>query len=47
MEPAPQPAPVKCKAPKGKFLPLNHPERPRNRGKADLGTYPTPSTPKS
>jgi hypothetical protein len=35
IESPPQPAPVKRKAPKGKLLPLDHPERPRNRGKGD------------
>jgi hypothetical protein len=45
IEPAPLPAPVKREAPKGKFLPLDHPERPRNRGEGDLGKYlyPTPT----
>jgi hypothetical protein len=43
--PAPQPAPTNRKPPKGRLLPLDHPERPRNRGKPDQG-YPTPSRPK-
>jgi hypothetical protein len=49
IEPAPQPAPAKRNAPKGRLLPLDHPERPRNRAKPDLGKYlyPTPSPPKS
>ena len=47
--PAPQPAPTNRKPPKGRLLPLDHPERPRNRVKGDLGQYlyPTPARPKS
>jgi len=45
--PAPQPAPTNRKPPKGRLLPLDHPERPRNRGKGDpLAKYLYPSAPR-
>jgi hypothetical protein len=48
--PDPLAAPPKPKRPpKVRTLPLDHPERPRNRVKGDLGQYlyPTPARPKS
>ena len=48
IEPAPQPVSAKRKPSKGRTLPLDHPERPRNRAKPDPGKYlyPTRSRPK-
>jgi hypothetical protein len=42
IEPAQQPVPAQRKPSKGRLLPLDHPDRPRNRAKPDLGKYLSP-----